>query len=198
MDPAWYRTAPRRGAAARWRVVVRELAAHPVLHASVLAIVVAACSDGAIAQSHERVTERTAATVPERIVIEVTGDDYRWHLRYPGRDGILGSDDDRIATRDIRVPTHTPTILHLRSRDYVYKLRLPHLSVAEIAVPGQEFSLAFDSGTAGELELRGDQFCGFSHPDLIGTLHVVPPSAFLEWVEGLEQSIARGGEEGER
>jgi len=123
---------------------------------------------------------------PDRIVVEVTGDAYRWHLRYPGADGVLGNQDDVVAMRNIRLPTHTPTILQLRSRDFVYKLRLPHLDLVEIAVPEQEFALEFDSGPAGGHELRGDQFCGFSHPDLLGTLHVDAPGKFMRWMSGLE------------
>jgi len=124
--------------------------------------------------------------VPDRLSVDVTGDDYRWHLRYPGPDGVLGTSDDRAAMRDVHVPANTPVVLVLHSRDFVYKLRLPHLGIAEIAVPEQEFTLAFDSGPPGSHEIRGDQFCGFSHPDLIGTLHVDPPDVFVEWLAGLE------------
>jgi len=120
--------------------------------------------------------------VPRSMTIDVTAEDYRWHITYAGSDGVLGTADDARAMRDIHVPAHTQTVLRLHSRDFVYKLRLPHVRAAEIAVPEQEFTLEFYSGAPGEHELRGDQFCGFSHPDLIGTLHVQPHDEFAQWL----------------
>jgi heme/copper-type cytochrome/quinol oxidase subunit 2 len=125
------------------------------------------------------------AALPAVLTVEVTGDDYQWYLRYPGPDGELGTADDVGAMRDVHLPAHTTSVLRLHSRDFVYKLRLPHLGIAEIAVPEQEFTLEFDSGPPGTHELRGDQFCGFSHPDLIGTLHVDAPEDFADWMADL-------------
>lgn len=136
-----------------------------------------------------------APVIPETLEVSVTGDDYRWHLRYPGADGVLGTSDDLAAMRDVRVPANAHVVLHLHSRDYVYMLRLPHYGLAEIAVPRQEFSLELDSGPPGAHELRGDQFCGFTHPQLIGTLHVDTDADFAAWLAQLAPARDHPGDE---
>ena len=138
----------------------------------------------------------SATATPQTLTIDVTAQDYRWHLAYPGPDGVLGSSDDVLAQRDIHVPSHTHVVLRLHSRDFVYKLRLPHVPTSEIAVPDQEFAIEFESGPPGHHELRGDQFCGFSHPELIGTLHVESPEEFSRWMSDADATTERTGTTG--
>ena len=38
------------------------------------------------------------------MVIEVTGEEFNWHFRYPGRDGVLGTDDDHYSVQDLFLP----------------------------------------------------------------------------------------------
>lgn len=115
--------------------------------------------------------------------IEVTGSDYEWHLRYPGYDGRLGTDDDVEALRHLHLPVGARAELRLHSRDYLYTLAFPELGLKEIAVPDLEFKLRIDASEPGDYELRGDQFCGFSHPDLIGRLVIESPAEFEAWLE---------------
>ena len=108
------------------------------------------------------------------LVIDVTGHDYNWMLRYPGEDGVQGTDDDVHAVRHLHLPEGVRTVVRLHSDDFLYIFRLPHLELSEIAVPDLEFSLEFDSGPPGRHELRGDQMCGFAHASLLGLLIVEP------------------------
>jgi cytochrome c oxidase subunit 2 len=117
------------------------------------------------------------------LVIDVTGDDYEWHIRYPGADGAAGTDDDVVTLRHLHLPEHTPVTLRLHSADYLYTFGLPHLDLKEIAVPDLVFTLEFETAAAGAFELRGDQMCGYTHPSLIGRVIVEPPSQFVRWLE---------------
>ena len=117
------------------------------------------------------------------LVVEVTGSDYQWHLRYPGADGRLGTPDDIHAVRHPHVPVQTETRFRLNSRDYLYKFAVPRLNLKEIAVPDLTFTLEFVVDETGEIEFRGDQFCGYSHPELSGTLFVESPKDFEAWLE---------------
>ncbi|MCH8156076.1 MAG: Kdo hydroxylase family protein, partial [Proteobacteria bacterium] len=66
--------------------------------------------------------------------------------------------------------------LVLHSLDYLYSLALPHVSLKEIAVPDLTFSMRLTPEQVGSFELRGDQFCGYSHPDLMGDFLVMTES----------------------
>ena len=133
----------------------------------------------------ESVPEEPAPSAP--LLIEVTGDDFNWYHRYPGTDGELRTEDDVVAIRNVHVPVNTKTTLELHSKDYVYTFALPHLGLKEIAVPDMTFSLEFEEDTPGTYELRGDQLCGYSHPDLIGKLVVETQQDFVSWLENLKQ-----------
>ena len=108
----------------------------------------------------------------ESIVIEVTGDEFNWHFRYPGPDGVLGTDDDRHSVQDLFLPDNSEVELKLKSNDYVYSFALPELGMKEIAVPGLDFGLQFTTKNEQTLQLLGDQFCGFAHESLIGKVYV--------------------------
>lgn len=120
----------------------------------------------------------TAFAIPTPLEIEVTGKKFRWEIHYPGADGKLGTEDDRYGERVLHLPVGAEARIHLRSKDYVYSFALPHLGLREIAVPELEFSLEFATKKTGTFELRGDQLCGFTHPDLIGTLVVERPEDY--------------------
>lgn len=102
------------------------------------------------------------------IVIEVTGEDFNWHYRYPGFDGILGTSDDKHSVQNLYLPTNASVQLNLKSKDYVYTFALPDKGLKEIAIPDLDFSLQFTTGDEKTIELLGDQFCGFAHKSLIG------------------------------
>lgn len=106
------------------------------------------------------------------MVIEVTGEEFNWHFRYPGRDGVLGTDDDLYSVQDLFLPENSKIVLKLASNDYLYSLALPELGLREIAVPDLSFELQFRTKGKQTLQLLGDQFCGFSHETLIGKVHV--------------------------
>lgn len=118
--------------------------------------------------------------IPTPLEIEVTGTKFHWQIQYPGADGKLGTADDLYGDRVLHVPLEADARIHLRSRDYVYSFALPHLGLKEIAVPEMEFFLDFVAEQAGTFELRGDQLCGFTHPDLLGRLVVVSREGYAE------------------
>lgn len=106
------------------------------------------------------------------LAIEVTGDEYNWYFRYPGRDGVLGTDDDQHSVQDLFLPENTDIVLKLTSKDYLYSFALPDLDLREVAVPGLSFELQFRTEGDQTLQILGDQFCGFAHETLIGKVHV--------------------------
>lgn len=125
-------------------------------------------------------------SIPEPYRIEITGGKYRWHVRYPGPDGVLDSPDDIAVERDLHVPLGIEIELQLKSNDYVYLLSLPQFHLKQIAVPTLDFTLTFRSDEIGEFDLDGDEFCGDPHPELKGLLFVQSRAQFETWVREQE------------
>jgi len=126
--------------------------------------------------------------MPEPLIVDITGDEYEWQIRYPGPDGLPDTTDDHHALQHLVLPTLTDVKLRLHSRDYLYTLALPHLDLKEIAIPDLTFHLEFNTGSRGVHELLGDQMCGYSHPKLMGKLRVVSHNEFESLGQGKKSS----------
>ncbi len=120
-------------------------------------------------------------TPSEPLRVRVTGHDFTWHLRYPGPDRELDTDDDILARRHLHLPMQTPVELELCSDDYVYSLYLPDYELVEMAFPGRPFVVEISTDFAGTSRLLGSQMCGFTHEQLLGDLVVQSPEDFRRW-----------------
>jgi cytochrome c oxidase subunit 2 len=109
--------------------------------------------------------------------VRITGRDFRWHIRYPGPDGVLDTADDRLDQRNLHVPASTDVELELCSDDFVYSLYLPDYELVEMAFPGRPLVMEFRTDSPGRSRLMGSQMCGFAHEELLGKLVVDPPGA---------------------
>jgi len=99
-------------------------------------------------------------------VVEITGHQFGWEMRYPGRDGVLGRKNyklidpsksnslgvdwaDAASHDDIHVPTtmhvvvNKPVKLVINSMDVIHDVGLPHFRMKMDAVPGTPTTLWF-------------------------------------------------------
>lgn len=139
--------------------------------------------------------ETPAGSAGGPLVIRVTGSDYEWHIRYPGPDGVLDTEDDRFARRNLHLPAGTAVVLDLRSDDYVYSLFLPEQDVLETAVPGMPYEVLVEAGTPGSFELIGSQMCGYTHPLLLGEVVIEAAEDFRKWLarQASQDASSRSG-----
>ena len=159
----------------------------PIVATTVLLAVSVGCSDTSDPVSDSRAatsldSPSTSTVILEPYCIEVTGHEYRWEVRYPGADGLLATDDDRVTVRNVHVPQGTDVVLLLKSLDYVYVMALPQFGLKEMAVPTLEFRMSFHTQEAGQFALLGNELCGDPHPELKVHLIVEPREHFLAWL----------------
>jgi cytochrome c oxidase subunit 2 len=114
--------------------------------------------------------------------IRVTGDDYRWRLRYPGGDGLLDTEDDVVTWRHLHLPAEREVVLDLASVDYVYTFYVPQLDILEVALPDVPFEYDLETGRAARHDLLGSQMCGYTHPELLGDVIVEDEPDFTAWL----------------
>ena len=102
-------------------------------------------------------------------LVEVTGQQFAWNVRYPGKDGILGRTDFKLASQDNLIgdrpqrpggpgrpaaaepalPAEGPAIrVRIRSMDVIHSFFLPNFRVKQDAMPGMVVEIWF---TAQEL-----------------------------------------------
>ncbi len=143
-----------------------------------------------------------AAPPAGAVVVEVTGEQFAWNVRYPGQDGKFGrtlpglislsnplgldrndpaAKDDVVILNEIYVPVHRPAHIRLRSKDTIHSFFLPNLRVKQDAVPGMTIDVWFVPTEAGVFEIACAQLCGFGHFQMRGLLRVQTPEAFEKW-----------------
>ena len=139
----------------------------------------------------------------DAVLVEVTGEQFTWNIRYPGEDGEFGRTDpqlisfengigldrsDPAAADDILdlalmyVPVNRPVHIRLRSRDVLHSFYLPHHRIKQDAVPGMTIDLWFTPNREGEFEIACAELCGFGHYQMRGTLNVVSQDEFSRWI----------------
>lgn len=142
----------------------------------------------------------------ERILIEITAEQYGFHIRYPGADGILGQHndhlmsmsnklglvkedpagaDDIILYNEMVIPVGHPVQLQLRSRDVIHSFYVPEFRLYQDAVPGKTITyLWFETTGVAQVSLACSQLCGSGHYNMQGKIAVVPQEDYDKWISG--------------
>jgi len=133
--------------------------------------------------------QRLPADRPADVVEELDGEifarDFCLQFRYPGKDQVLPSADDRYGSTDLYVPAAAVVRLILKSHDYVYTVEIQEVGIYEIAAPDLTFELQFTAPESGTYALLGSQMCGYAHPQLLGELIVQSPAEFSRTMKRL-------------
>ena len=145
------------------------------------------------------------ATRPaDAVVIEVTGTQFMWHARYPGRDGEFGrlradlvdqttnpigiddtdprSADDIIFPGEVFAPVDRTVVIRLRATDVIHSFFVPSLRVKQDAVPGMTPEVQFVATREGSFEIACAELCGLGHYRMQGLFNVVSETAFADWL----------------
>lgn len=128
---------------------------------------------------------------PKPALVEVTGRQFEWRLRYAGRDGIIGTRDDIHQVNDLHVPLNEEIVIQIKSQDVLHSFFLPHLRVKQDVVPGMKQFVWFRANKAGVYDIVCAELCGWGHYKMRGRITIEPREQFDRW-------LARQYEEQER
>jgi len=140
----------------------------------------------------------------DAVVIHALGQQFNWNFHLPGADGQFGkrdaaflsnsnavgldpSDplgkDDIVVTGEVHVPVDRPVIIELSSKDVIHNFCLPHMRIAQDAIPGQVIPMWFKPIKTGTYEVVCGQLCGLGHYSMKGTLVVDNQSDYQAWLK---------------
>ncbi len=138
----------------------------------------------------------------DALLVEVTGQQFRWIVRYPGHDGRFGRTDAKLASGDdekayigvdktdpasaddvilvgqMYLPAGRPVRVQVKSTDVIHSFFLPNFRVKQDAMPGMSIETWFTPQKPGEFEIACAELCGLGHYKMRGDLHVVDPAVF--------------------
>ncbi|HOJ04502.1 MAG TPA: cytochrome c oxidase subunit II [Bacteroidota bacterium] len=138
------------------------------------------------------------------LTVEVMGQTYMWHFRYPGSDGVFGrreaalmsttnpfgidpadpaGKDDFTSINSMHIPVNKTVVVKLSSMDVIHSFFLPNMRVKQDAVPGQWVDVWFDSRKTGEYEIACAELCGSGHYLMRAVLNVQSQKEFDTWMD---------------
>src|SRR5205823_4508011 len=140
----------------------------------------------------------------DAIVVHVVGQQFNWNFHMPGPDGVFGrrdvslvtnsnpmgidysdpaSKDDITAGGELHVPKDRPVIIELSSKDVIHNFALPHMRIAQDAIPGQIIPMWFKPIKTGTFEIVCGQLCGLGHYSMKGSVVVDEPTEYQTWLK---------------
>ncbi|MFM8414743.1 MAG: cytochrome c oxidase subunit II [Planctomycetota bacterium] len=115
--------------------------------------------------------------------VEVVARQFEWRLRYPGRDGLLGTPDDLHLVNDLHLPVDEEILVQLKSMDVLHSFFLPNLRIKQDAVPGMKIPVWFRGTETGEYDIVCAELCGWGHYKMKGRVTFVTRPEFDAWLE---------------
>jgi cytochrome c oxidase subunit 2 len=115
--------------------------------------------------------------------VEVVARQFEWRLRYPGRDGQLGTPDDLFLVNDLHLPIDEDVLVQLKSMDVLHSFFLPNLRIKQDAVPGMKIPVWFKATETGEYDIVCAELCGWGHYKMKGRVTLVTRPEFDAWLE---------------
>jgi cytochrome c oxidase subunit 2 len=154
--------------------------------------------------------ERWDAADADSVKVEVTGMQFAWYFRYPGRDGKYGATSpklmdpssggeaavglntsdaaakDDVVTGTMYLPVNREVDLSLRAVDVIHSFFVPSLRFKQDAVPGLNIHMHIKPTQIGEYEIACAELCGLGHYKMHGMVHVVSQEDFDKWLAARE------------
>ncbi|MEM9398858.1 MAG: cytochrome c oxidase subunit II [Verrucomicrobiota bacterium] len=145
------------------------------------------------------------------IVVHAIAEQYGWNYHYPGADrkfgkkdpslitsdnpiGLDRSDpdakDDILAKTEMHLPINQEAIIRITSKDVIHNFALPHMRIAQDAIPGVEVPMWFTPVRTGEYEIICGQLCGVGHYSMKGWLMIDEDEDYKSWLK--ENALRQG------
>ncbi len=105
--------------------------------------------------------------------IKVTGAKWLWSFTYP---------DGTVSVNELIVPKGKPIHLVMSSQDVVHSFWVPEFRIKQDVIPGLYTTTWFEVPEARDYTLECTEYCGKGHSDMLGTISVVEPEKFQEWL----------------
>jgi len=140
----------------------------------------------------------------DAILVHAVGQQFNWNFHMPGPDGQFGkreiglvsnsnplgldstdpaAKDDLVAIGELHVPVNRPVIIEISSKDVIHNFAVPHMRVAQDAIPGQIIPMWFRPIKTGTYEIVCGQLCGLGHYGMKGSLVVDNPEEYQAWLK---------------
>lgn len=129
--------------------------------------------------------------IPKPPLVEVTGRQFEWRIRYAGEDQELYTPDDVLTVNDLHIPVGEEIVVQIQSEDVLHSFFLPNMRVKHDLVPGMQQFTWFKAIKTGTFDIVCAELCGWGHYKMRGRLIVESRDSFDQWLNELYQEQER-------
>lgn len=157
------------------------------------------------------IDDKAATPSADLLVVEVTGQQFVWNMRYPGKDGKFGPLDikliddamgnplgldrtnpdakDDIMVPRMAVPVNREVEVLIRTKDVLHNFFVPELRIKLDTVPGIIGKLRFKPEKVGTYEIPCSELCGLGHYKMRSFMDVMEPADFEKWLQDQSSNL---------
>jgi len=104
--------------------------------------------------------------------VRVIAQQFAWDFIYPGKDGVLDTEDDVVSAGELLVPVSKKILVQLESKDVIHSFWVPNLRLKQDIVPGRRIMAWFQAVKTGTYEIACAELCGVAHGNMRSVLVV--------------------------
>lgn len=114
---------------------------------------------------------------PDPLVIEVTGHQWWWEVRYPATPDA----PEVLTANELQLPVGVPVEFVIESADVVHSFWIPNLGGKVDMIPGRTNTLRLQASRPGRFRGQCSEFCGSQHARMGFIATATSPEAFARW-----------------
>ncbi|MBI5030848.1 MAG: cytochrome c oxidase subunit II [Chloroflexi bacterium] len=126
---------------------------------------------------------------PNTLPIYVVAKQWMWKFQHAG---------GQTEINELHVPLGRPVELTMTSQDVIHSFFVPDFRIKQDVLPDRLTTTWFQATETGQYHLFCAQYCGTEHAEMTGSVIVMDPNTFEEWLSGgaiTEQSPADSGQQ---
>ena len=120
------------------------------------------------------------ALAEDRLVVNVTGEQFAWTFTYP---------DAGIESGDLRIPVDRQVELRMTAVDVIHDLYVPEFRVKQDVVPGVTTQLIIDPNRVGTYPVICAELCGLGHSTMRSRAVVMPQDEYQAWITAAKRRV---------
>jgi cytochrome c oxidase subunit 2 len=132
---------------------------------------------GAVSLPSRSVAQIDEPPAPGEFVVEVTGRQYWWEVRY--RD--VRPQLEFETANELRIPVGRRVVVRLRSKDVIHSFWVPGLQGKMDLIPGRANAIVLTAAQPGVWRGQCAEFCGVQHAKMAFTVVAEPPERYEAW-----------------
>jgi len=122
------------------------------------------------------------ALARDRLIVDVTAEQFAWSYTYPG---------GQIASGDLRVPVDRQVELRMRSKDVIHDFYVAEFYTKQDVVPGITTRLIIEPTRTGTFQVICAELCGVGHSLMRSRVIAMEPAAFEAWLADAQRQVAQ-------